>query len=287
MASSSSAENKKLPFAFRAFRSAVPVLETIAPFVAKKLAFKAFFFPYRYKLPQREQDLAATSRVISFSYNGLVLRGYEWGSGPTVLFMHGWSSRTTQFIYFIQHLVAAGYRCVGVDAPGHGYSEGKRSDVIQFGESLLEFSKIIGAVDYVVAHSMGGTAVIYASKRGFSCKKICMLATPTVADDILEVSRLRMNASVKTRNQLRDEIKARYNADLHDYTAAAIAKETTLPATLLIYDQDDEEAPSHHGEILQAAIPGSSLEFTSGLGHTRILKDKKTIERVVEFFKTK
>ncbi|MES2630038.1 MAG: alpha/beta hydrolase [Bacteroidota bacterium] len=281
---SSSADKKKLPFAFRVFRATVPVLETFAPFMARRMAFKAFFFPYRYELPEREQKLASEARTIAITYKGLQLRGYEWGTeGPVILFMHGWSSRTTQFIFLIRACLAAGYRCVGIDAPGHGYSEGKRSDVLEFGESLLAFSKIIGPVDYVVSHSMGGTAVLYAAKRGFTAKKAVILATPAVAEDILEVSRLKMNASVKTRDQLRKEIFNRYNEDISEYVAANVAKDAPMPPTLLIYDRDDEEAPAYHGELLNREIKGSILEYTSGLGHTRILKDPDTITRVIGF----
>lgn len=257
----------------------------VAPFVANRMAFKAFFFPYRYQLPEREQKLADKAKTVAFRYREQMICGYEWGSGPTILFVHGWSSRTTQFIYFIKKYVDAGYRCIGVDMPGHGRSEGKHSDVIQFGETLMEFVRMMGSVDHVVAHSMGGTAVMYAVKRGFKIKDVVILTTPAVAEDILEVSRLRMNASVKTRDNLRKEILKRYHSDLDEYVAATIAKTITMPPTLLIYDDSDEDAPAHHGEILQKEIPGSRLEITHGLGHTRILKDETTISRVLEFFR--
>lgn len=281
-----SSNDKKLPFAFRAFRAAVPVLETLAPFMAKQMAFKAFFFPYRYNLPPKEIDLAEKARTIAFEFNGLKIHGYEWGgegSGPRVLLMHGWSSRTTQFIYLVEKLVKSGYRVVGFDAPGHGYSDGKHADVIQFGNCLVEFVKIIGTVDYAVGHSLGGSAIVLAHKLGFRAKKFCFLATPTDANDILEVARLKMNASVKTRENLRQEIRDRYKDDLANYTANALALGQQLPPTLLIYDKDDNEAPPRHGEQLQSAIPDSILEFTEGLGHTRILKDAAVISRVINW----
>ncbi len=276
----------KLPLPFRVFRASVPVIELFLPFVAKRLAIKAFFFPYRYKLPEKEIRLANKAKSDAVILNNLQLRTYEWGDGPTVLVMHGWSSRTTQFIYFVDALVLAGFRVIGVDAPGHGYSEGSRSDVLQFGESILALVKQKGEIDYILGHSMGGSALVYAIGKGLKAKKMGLIATPTVADDILEISRVRMNASVKTRDGLRKEIVKRYNRDLDNFTAAKMAEGLEMPATLLIYDKNDDDVPAYHGKVVQKAIPGSELIYTENLGHTRILKDPKTIELILNWFQS-
>ncbi len=284
---SSSSDKKKFPLAFRVFRSAVPVFETLVPFVANRLAFMAFFYPYRYPIPKKEKALAAEASMSSFKYRGLDIKVYDWGgTGPTVLFMHGWSSRCTQLIAAIQAFRAEGYRCIGFDAPGHGLSEGGRTDVIQFAECLQECVKLVGPIDYAVAHSMGGTAVILATQYGLSARKYCFMSTPTVADDILEVYRDRMNASPKTKRKLKEEIWNRYNREFEHFTAAYLAKTTALPPTLLIYDKNDEDVPTYHGEVMRTAIPGSKLLNTENLGHTRILKDQGVAQTVLNFIKS-
>jgi len=155
--------------------------------------------------------------------------------------------------------------------------------VIQFSECILAFEKIVGKIDYAVAHSMGGAAIIYATKLGFSAKRCCILSTPTVADDIIEVFRDRMNASAKTKKKLRQEIFDRYKIDFEHFTAAYLARETKLPPTLLIYDQNDDDVPTYHAKVLQEAIPGSELIYTSNLGHTRILKDVTVAQYILHF----
>ncbi len=281
-------DKKKLPLAFRLFRGAVPVFETLVPYIANRMAFSAFFYPYRYPIPAKERELANEASTVDFLYRGLKLKGYVWeGNGPTVLFMHGWSSRCTQFIGIINAFRQRGFRCIGFDAPGHGQSVGRWADVIQFGEGIIQFTDLVGKPDYVVAHSMGGAAVIYAAKHGFGAKKCCIMATPTVAEDILEVYRERMNASPKTKQALRDQIIKKYHADFEQFTAAHLAKGTTLPPTLLIYDKDDADVPLANGAVLQAAIPGSELIYTEKLGHTRMLKDQNVVETILNFFAAK
>ena len=42
---------------------------------------------------------------------------YSWGSGPTVLLVHGWEGRGSQLSAFAPALVKAGFRVVAVDMP--------------------------------------------------------------------------------------------------------------------------------------------------------------------------
>ena len=44
------------------------------------------------------------------------MKAWSWGSGPTVLLVHGWNGRGTQLGAFIEPLVARGYQVVAFDA---------------------------------------------------------------------------------------------------------------------------------------------------------------------------
>jgi pimeloyl-ACP methyl ester carboxylesterase len=51
----------------------------------------------------------------------------EWGEGPVILCVHGWSNRGLRFSPLIEVLADAGYRLVTFDAPAHGRSQGATS----------------------------------------------------------------------------------------------------------------------------------------------------------------
>ncbi|HEX2201776.1 MAG TPA: hypothetical protein VHG91_00685, partial [Longimicrobium sp.] len=55
-----------------------------------------------------------------------------------------------------------------------------------------------------------------------------------------------------------------------------------VPA-LVMHDPADPRVPWAHGEAIAAAWPGSRLERADGLGHTRILRDERTLATVVDF----
>ncbi|MGV9195387.1 alpha/beta hydrolase [Microbacterium sp. MC2] len=53
---------------------------------------------------------------------------YEWGDGDrTVVLIHGWNGRASQFATLARELVAEGYRVVAFDAPAHGASSGRHT----------------------------------------------------------------------------------------------------------------------------------------------------------------
>jgi pimeloyl-ACP methyl ester carboxylesterase len=70
--------------------------------------------------------------------------GVWLGDGPTVLFIHGWSGRGSQFYEWVNPLVKAGYSVVFMDASGHGDSDGKMSSLPEFRDAILAVSEQIG-----------------------------------------------------------------------------------------------------------------------------------------------
>ena len=95
----------------------------------------AFLTPPKWPELAREADLRATavSTPLRLGESGFARGGgdeiavYAWGNGPTILCVHGWGGRATNFAAFIGPMVAAGFRVVAFDAPGHGQSSGTLS----------------------------------------------------------------------------------------------------------------------------------------------------------------
>ena len=55
---------------------------------------------------------------------------------------------------------------------------------------------------------------------------------------------------------------------------------------LAIHDRDDAEATFAHLEHLMEHVPQVETIATSGLGHTRILRNQEVIEKVKDFLRT-
>ena len=112
---------------------------------------RAFMTPRN--LPPRDWELPvlANAERITLRFGLSALR---WGKGPTVLLMHGWEGRPTQFAALIETLVQAGHTVVSLEGPGHGRSPGEQANVVLFARALLEAAAELPPLRAVIGHSM-------------------------------------------------------------------------------------------------------------------------------------
>ncbi|HEX4888467.1 MAG TPA: alpha/beta hydrolase [Luteibaculaceae bacterium] len=280
-------KKQKEPSAVRVVKNLLAASELLFPPLATRLAYYAFFTPLRYPTPEREKNVLASASRISLEVNDQQIEAYTWGEGEkTVLLMHGWSGRATQFAGLIHELTKHGCRVIAADAPGHGRSVGKSSNVFQFADTIHALIQHFGPVDTAIGHSLGGTAVLLAAKRGLPISRAVLIATPAVGDDILEVSRLKMGASKKTMISLKNRIERVFKGSFDSVTASAVARDVHTLPTLLVYDDSDDDAPVKHGELLHKTMINSLFVVSSGQGHTRVLRDVGNIEKVTAFVMT-
>jgi non-heme chloroperoxidase len=102
--------------------------------------------------------------------DGTVLYYKDWGTGPPVVFSHGWPLNADSWEAQMLFLAAAGYRCVAHDRRGHGRSSqpwnGNEMDTYADDlAELVETLDLTGAV--LVGFSAGGGEVArYIGRHG-------------------------------------------------------------------------------------------------------------------------
>src|SRR5215468_8096629 len=112
-----------------ALRTTFPVLSAVAPPLAARLAGRLFATPPRHKTSEREWIVLSRATPGRVRCGRRTIATWSWGEGPTVLLVHGWGSRGARLHSFVEPLVAAGYRVVAFDAPGHGDTAGRTSSL--------------------------------------------------------------------------------------------------------------------------------------------------------------
>ncbi|MGH6997154.1 MAG: alpha/beta fold hydrolase, partial [Phenylobacterium sp.] len=126
------------------------------------------------------QTAAARPNVAARDGASLFVR--DWGEGPPIVFLAGWSLSSEMWGYQMAPLSAAGFRCIAYDRRGHGRSQdpgrGYNYDTLADDlASVLEALDLQGVT--LVAHSMaGGEAARYLSRHGKSgrVKRVLFLA---------------------------------------------------------------------------------------------------------------
>src|SRR5688572_7959580 len=96
-------------------RATSRALSAVAPPLAARLAERLFLSPPRPRRPAAELALLATGRARPLQVGRRHLDVWLWGSGPSVLLVHGWGGRGAQLAAFVEPLVARGFSVVSFD----------------------------------------------------------------------------------------------------------------------------------------------------------------------------
>lgn len=275
----------KEPLPLRAIRWSYPKIERIAPPIAHNIAWNLFFSPFKFKRPTRENNAFAKAQISSVTINKKQVKIFEWGKlgNPVIALVHGWSGRATQFYKLIESLVDKGFHVVSFDAPAHGLSEGKSTNIKEFYEVLAHIENKIGEIKMGIGHSFGGVSLLYAIKQGVKLDSVVMVGSPTIGEDILTSFRKKINASPQTSIALRKMVVNKFDLDFEEITACELAKSITIKNHLIIHDKNDLEVPYQNAESLKTVNPAATLILTKRLGHTRILRDDEVVNNILKF----
>lgn len=276
----------RTPFLLKLVQFVYPKLEKVFPGIAHRFFVTIFFSPLNYKVPEKEKHFEASAQKFTIRAAGKKIQCYAWGTGPVILLVHGWAGRATQFRKIIDGLVNADFKVVGFDGPAHGNSEGRSTNIQEFEETLREIYKKAGMPEGIIAHSFGGGAVLYAAMNGLTVKKLVNIATPTIGDDIIQTYLKTIRGSRETAAYFKKYIFNKYGKPFEEFTGLHFIRHLKQDVKLLlVHDESDPEVSIHHARELIKLYPRASLFKTKGLGHTRILRDERVIERCVTFMK--
>jgi pimeloyl-ACP methyl ester carboxylesterase len=273
-----------IPVGLRLIQWTFPKVEALAPRFAYRWFEQLFFSPPRYPIPNQEREILEHATHFEVRVGDKTVSCYSWGSGPVVLLVHGWAGRASQFKSFIDYFTAAGYTTVAFDAPAHGRTAGKTTNLFEFKDAIFEIEKAVGSFEAIVAHSFGGGASLFAMSEGLQTKTLITIATPVLADDIIDEFATRLSASSKAKENLKQVVLEKFNRSFDEFMSTHFITQLTAEINLLVlHDEHDKEVPLRNAVRLTGAYPRAVFHKTSGLGHVRILRDATVIELCKNF----
>ena len=237
---------------------------------------RAFMTPRNLAPRQWELPLLATAERITLRFGLSALR---WGQGPTVLMMHGWEGRPTQFAALIEALVAAGHTVVSLEGPAHGRSPGRQAHVALFARALLEAAAELPPLRAVIGHSMGGASVLLALQWGLRTEAAVSIAAPAQLLGVLRgfAQRLGMPARAQAAfiRQVEQDVGLQVaRLDVNGY-------QLELPG-LIAHASDDPLVAASEAQLIHKAWFDSRLLMLEDGGHQRVLADPLLVEGVLE-----
>lgn len=250
-------------------------LGRLAPQTVARRMRRQFMTPRNFAPREWEMTLLSSSERITLRFGLSALR---WGSGPTVLLMHGWEGRPTQFASLIEALVAAGYGVVALDGPAHGRSPGREANVVLFARALLEAAGELPPLHAVIGHSMGGASALLASQMGLRAKALVSISAPSRILGPLRSFAHFMGLPPKARAHFVSQVEDHAgipaaNLDVQRY-------QLDIPG-LVVHADDDPVVLAGDAQTIHDAWFDSQLLRLDQGGHQRLLADARLIAAVL------
>lgn len=257
-----------------------------SPPLARRLAVELFRLTPERRRPKdtERRTLASAKTGLLTTPRGAHVRYRAWGRGPTVIGVHGWGGRGGQFHRYVRPLLNRGYRVVAFDAPGHGDSPGRRSDLVLMAEALTTVAKRFPP-HAIIAHSLGAAAAGLAMRDGLDVERL-ILVSPSLVPSRYPLDFLKNTFDFGTDDIQRTQLafEARVGRRLEDTSTLDNLTAHPPKHLLLIHDTGDTITPLEPVERLAQTLEArASLTTTEGLGHYRILGAPVTIDATTRF----
>ncbi|MFB4393094.1 MULTISPECIES: alpha/beta fold hydrolase [unclassified Pseudomonas] len=237
---------------------------------------RAFMTPRNLPPKPWELPLLAKAERITLRFGLSALR---WGQGPTILLMHGWEGRPTQFAALIETLVQAGHTVVSLEGPAHGRSPGHQAHVALFARALLEAAAELPPLRAVIGHSMGGASMMLALQWGLRAEAAVSIAAPAQLLGVLRGFARRLGMPARARAAFIRQVERDVGVQVARLDVSGYQLE--LPG-LVVHAADDNVVPASEAQLIHKAWFDSRLLQLQEGGHQRVLADPRLGQAVLE-----
>jgi pimeloyl-ACP methyl ester carboxylesterase len=261
------------------------ILQFFSTALATNFALKIFRTPPKFKIPEREAMMreSAKKEIITIPSINKEIMVYEYGySKRKVLLVHGWSGRGTQLYDIADNILENRMMVVSFDAPAHGLSKGDTTNLPEYVAAINYINEIYGPFEVAIGHSFGGVTLLAALKDNNFIKKLVVIGIDCSINNVIDnfVKKLQLKQKVAAR--IKKHLATLFNRDIESVSPCETAKYTTIP-TLVLHDTQDFDVDVSNAYKIRQNLSNGELLVTNGLGHRRILRNKKVINRIIDF----
>jgi pimeloyl-ACP methyl ester carboxylesterase len=267
----------------KALRFILGISSRVTPGLTTRVLLGHFYKPSTLRSRKNSKYVPETEAIVvihNFPQYEICTKTY--GTGPTILCLHGWGGSSDSFIKIIDPLVKEGYQVITMDLPGHGNSSGKESSLFDFIASTTLLLETIPQLYAIIGHSIGGLAAMNLVARNQSVTKIITISTPSSINTILNTYKVNLNLTEKVVNNLATHIEKKYQVQIADYSVEALY--TNFPDSgLIIHDRFDNVIPYSEAQFISHLWESATLKSVTRLGHHRILKEPVITKEILNY----
>lgn len=256
--------------------------------VAAAKAFEIFCTPFLSK-PYTLDAFSTPPIVEKIVFENSFIQTYRFNINATkkLLIAHGFNSAAYKFDPIITQFIKEGYNITCFDAPAHGNSGGTLLQTEIYKKAIETIEDKFGHHDVYLGHSMGGLALsMYLSLNNTNTsKKLILIAPASNTKQIITDFAKRLKLSQQILNNIFNYIQSFSGKSIDHFHI-----KNNLPQNncniLWIHDYDDKITPINDVLNIQKNQP-DFIEFhlTHHLGHNKIYRDEKVMQKILNFTK--
>lgn len=274
---------KKLkPYIIKLIGKRLNLLYDLSPKKAVDKSFKLFLTPTKGRVREEQRAFLNTADKKFVNIKGQRLQTYRWGSGINkVLLVHGWESNTSRWESLVTRLLKNDFSVISIDAPAHGDSDGKYSNVPLYAEAIAHIIRD-DQVKFAVGHSLGGFTLLYAGYQNKlrGLEKLVLLAPATEMKNIVQTFQRTLRLKHELVKGFENEFKSNFGYKLSEFSIQKLMPNFSIP-TLFVHDKEDLIVSYKESEQVACQWQQAELLLTHGLKHS--LKSEKVDGWVIDF----
>lgn len=269
------------------FKICIGIVNVISKKLTLQIVIHFFSTPKKFTIPKRELGMleSAQKKKMYCRKTNQHIEVLSYGfSDKKILLAHGWSGRSTQLFMIANHLLEQGYMIISFDAPAHGASSGKRTNLIELIVAVKSVVEKYGPFVGAVGHSFGGLILmnLQAEQKTFKC--LVTIGTPDKVKYIFANFIKNIGLPPKFYIKLIRYFEEKYNLTVAEKSASYVAKKIEIP-TLVIHDALDGDVTINDALNIRKHLKKGVLLISNGFGHTKILRSKQIIKKIITFIK--
>ncbi len=260
-------------------------------FISKDLAAvflgKIFATPPRFKTPEREKMMEKSAKSEIFRIDSIRkdIKVYTYGfSKQRVLLAHGWSGRGTQLYNLADKILENRMMVISLDAPAHGSSTGKMTNMLEYLETLKFIDQKFGPFHAAIGHSWGGMTLLMAVANGLRTEKLVSIGADDKISEVLISFVKKFELKPVIAKKIKEFYDKRLKRNIDEFSSTRSAEKVSIP-TLVIHDTKDQFVPVSSAYRIRQSLKKGTILVTHGLGHHKIFKDPAVIQKIINFIK--
>ena len=267
------------------FKICIGIVNIISKRLTLQIVIQIFSTPKKFNIPKRELGMleSAQKKKMYCKKTDQNIEVLSYGfSDKKILLAHGWSGRSTQLFMIANHLLEQGYMIISFDAPAHGASSGKRTNLIELIAAVKSIVEEFGPFVGGVGHSFGGLILmnLQAEQKTFKC--LVTIGAPDKVKNIFANFIKNIGLPPKFYKKLIRYFEKKYNLTVAEKSGSYVAKKIDIP-TLVIHDALDGDVTVNDALHIRKHLRKGVLLISNGFGHTKILRNKEIIKKIITF----